>query len=250
MRIETLGSDKRTAKKGIYLSLTFALIMFLLWVTANVPQETAKALIYSFIALTSVVFIMLDWLFVNKEFIDSVTYEDASLRPPPFDKIPFWLLMLIGLILVFYIFFSVSTTQYSYISAPKFQSTEFLTGSPFFRSMLSGIAGLCENLLFYAVLFPTLYSNLNKNKKVPFFISLFLAMILTSTVFMFFHFLVYGFSELTAFLSTFIFAFINCGLVFTFRNMFLTDIFHFFNNFFATWFATGARIAFVIMGGG
>jgi len=249
MRLESLGDDKRSVAKGLYLSLVFSLIMFLIWVTANIPQESARALVYGFISLTAVVFIIIDWMFLKKEFIDSVTYENREYRPPPFNKMPFWMLVLLGIFLTFYIFFNVSSTQFSYVSAPTFQSTQFLVENPLFRSLLSGIAGLSENMLFFAVLLPTLYVTFKSRLKVPFIIPLFLAMILTSTVFMFFHFFVYGLSELTAFLSTFIFAFINCVFVFVFRNLFLTDVFHFFNNFFATWFSVGGRVALIIMGG-
>jgi hypothetical protein len=227
-----LGSDAITKGKALHIIFVFFLFAFLSWAAANSPQDE-KAIFYSILSIGSLLFILIDLALFKRakiEFLDSVTYEPNETRPSFFQKIPNSVMIFLGFMLILFIAFSIANTQFSFVSAPTYSIMTF-TQEPLFRAFMSGMAGIAENLFFFAVMFPTLVAVLNKIFNLPFPAALVFGILGIGVIFVFYHALVYGSANLVASISVFIFGAVNGILVYAFRNLFLSDIFHFFNNF-------------------
>ena len=78
---------------------------------------------------------------------------------------------------------------------------------------LSGLVGVIENMLFFEVIFPTLYATF-RFKQINKMTAAILSMSITAAIFMLFHIFVYGYQQVALF-STLVFAFIvpfsNCS---------------------------------------
>lgn len=246
-----LGTDELTRGKALYILGNFLLFAFLTFVTANSPENRDVALFYALLGIGSLSFIFFDF-FSKKaelEYIDSVTYEPSDTRPLFFGKIPFLLIIMLGVVLAFYVAGSVVTTQASFIGSPSFQALPF-GGTLEFQAILAAIAGLAENAFFFALFFPTIYSSTERFLGLPELANLGIALVLISLTFTGYHYLVYGLANVPATVAVFVFASINAGLVYVFRNMFLTDVFHGVNNLLTRYTELGGRIGLAIFGGG
>lgn len=248
---ENLGVDTITRGKALYFLFSFFLFAFLAFTTANSPENRGTALFYALLGIGSLTFVIFDFISKKKdlEFIDSVTYEPADTRPFFFKKVPNYLFVIMAIALVFFLASRISLTQSSFVGSPTFAALPFFASLEF-SALLSGIAGLAENAFFFALMFPTLVAIMSRFFKFPLIVNVVVGVMFLSFIFTGYHFFVYGLTNIPATAAVWAFAFINGWLVYAFRNLFLSDVFHFSNNFMSTFVGAGGRVGFVIFGGG
>ncbi len=145
--------------------------------------------------------------------------------------------MLIGVGLVAFTFFYITSTGLAFVQAPNFGLVEFgILDSQFGNAFVSGIVGgVIETVIFFAVLMPVIHGLAFRFSNNAVLASL-IGIILITVIFWQFHTTVYAYSE-TAQLSVLIFGFTNAGLLLLFRDAYILTLFHFFNNFFVIFFA-------------
>ena len=225
----SFGSEKVNPYK--FKFIIFLLIVYLIGFFFMIPaNQVETSVIVKFLVLGIIFFIpyLMDLFFIKKELpLDTVVFEKNS---------PFPILnnhktnLIISLIIGFLTFLWVRTTGLALIQQPTFHIGEgFFAFSKGINAFLSGLLpGVFESLVFFAFLFPTIHALINKYSK-SFFISFLIAAIISSLLFMSFHFWVYGYNQ-QALLSTLLFGFENVLLIYLFRSVYPCITIHFFHN--------------------
>ena len=197
----------------------------------NQPEYQAKAMKYLIFSLITLIVWTLDFT-ISKDkaqqgIINVVTIEKETIL----GKLPMSLNLLSkGFILIFAIavFFFISSTQQSIVSSPEFQVIEL--GNTGIGILTLALVN-SENLFFFGFLAPTLFGLFYFIFRKQPIIALFLAVILSASIFMSYHVLAYGFNDMISMMIVFGFGFINTVWVLIMRNLLFCDAVHFSNNF-------------------
>jgi len=225
MRNFTLGQKGEWNKYKIYYFLFLIVVFsFLAWSAIGVGSNTSKARMvnyYMWLGLVALAFILFDNLTIGKfEEIDTVTIEQTPIHPK--------YLLIFGLILAIIMSWRILTTQTAFIPYPSFQLFDYRLPN----AILSGVAGIIEDMFFFAFLLPTIFAILNKYYQNGILSGL-LAILIISFTFMGFHLFVYGANQ-PALLMTFFFGIISSTLVITTKSIIISHFLHFFNNMVAS----------------
>ncbi len=222
-----LGMEGEYNKFKIYYFLFVILVVvFLAWSAIGVGYDIAKARMvnyYLWLSLISIAFILFDNL-TKKEFeeIDTVTIEKTPIHPK--------FLFLIGLVISIFMAFRIESTKTAFVPIPQFQLFDYRLPN----AILSGVAGIVEDMFFFAFLLPTIFAFLNKRVFNNSIISAFLSILIIAFTFMLFHIFVYGLANQPAFFASFIFGLISSSLVVLTKSIIISHFLHFTNNFVAS----------------
>lgn len=229
------SSARESPDKKYYFFFAMAVMLFLFWARIGVASPESRSMIdfYLLFGGFGLMFMLADYIGGKSlGFIDTVTIEKPM---PMFSFLTTKTNLIIGSVFGILLSLIILQKQTAWISYPKF----LIGTSQTFNSVLSGMAGIVENWVFFSILFVTLYNNFDGNK-----ISAFLkASAITSFIFMFFHIFVYSVSAQALF-ATASFAIINCLLVATTRTIIYSDFLHFFNNYTASQISAAVMLFF------
>lgn len=225
----------------IYSILGFILLFNLI----NIPTEFNRALIYLFMFLMSTVLMIVDW-FDKYEILDTITEEP---REQVFKLLRFKYRYMFIIFFFASLVYSlrVASTGLALVDAPTFEVIQFGSNT-FYRAFLSGIAGLFENFFFFGVILAIIRSNVSIRLHAPLPVASFVAVLTTAGVFVMYHSLVYGFTNIIATQSVFIFGFMFGALTVTFKSLVPADMLHFSNNFTITIFRQYAVNPLAVIG--
>ena len=177
-----------------------------------------------------------DYRFGKITSASTVSEEPRNLRPFRFLRnITNTQLFLFTIVLCFAIFFNLTSNGMSIIGVPTF-SVMSVSKGVLYNSLTTAFVAIPETLLFFGLIFPTIYALIYKTIKEP-MTTLLLAIILASSVFSIFHWSVYGVANLSATISTFIFGIFNCLWIYSFRSSYSLIMIHAVNNFVAVFFS-------------
>jgi len=219
-------SEEYNQYKIYYFLFIISVITFLAWSAIGVGYDIAKTRMvnyYLWLCLISVAFILFDNL-TKKEFgeIDTVTIEKTPIHPK--------FLVLIGFVISIFMVFRIQSTKTAFVPYPQFQLFDYRLPN----ALLSGVAGIVEDMFFFAFLLPTIFAVLNRRVFQNFVISAFFSILATALLFMLFHIFVYGLANQPAFFASFVFGLISSSLVILTRSIILSHFLHFTNNFVAS----------------
>ncbi len=236
-----LGTSGEEYKHKIYyIAYMFLVLLALFWFQVGAKDPLMKQAIWYYIVFGTVlglIPVLFDAITVGKfDQIDTVTIEQPKL---PFAGIKNQLI--IGVIFAIFFAWKIATTQTAFIPYPQFQFAETIQA----KAVISGLFGLVEQWCFFVFLFPTAYA-IAYTKTRNTYISLLIALLSISMIFMTFHIFVYGAMQ-NALFSTFVFSFMNCTLIFFLRASIVGDMMHFTNNFVAT-LVNAQKIGLVFLG--
>ena len=223
--------------KQYYFLYMIAILLFLFWAQVGAVSQSLKQAIWWYIGfgIVGLVVFVFDFLTKKKfDLIDTVTIEKPWIKlfTP---KIQIFLSLALSVFVAVKIF----TTQTAFVPYPKFQFFD----EPVPNAVLIGVFGIIEQWMFFNFIFPTLNQFFSaRNGK---FSGVIISSILVSLLFMAFHFFVYATRE-DALLATFIFALVNCGLIYIFRSGIPGEMVHFTNNFVAM-LVNVQKVAFAIL---
>ena len=225
-----LGTLNEYYKGKLYyfLYVIFAfLYLFWAWI-GNVEARTMISF-YIMMGIFALIFILFDNL-TKKEFewIDSITIERPHI-PALTPSIQF----VIGILITIILSYKVIATGQAWVNYPTFQIFDL----KIFNAILSGIVGTIENMLFFELIFPTMYAIFRMKGLNP-INSLIFGGSISSASFMLFHIFVYGYQQV-ALISTLIFAWIIIISNYIFRSDILGLQLHFSNNLIATLIQAG-----------
>lgn len=228
--VKTMQQKTGEITKGkIVRLLVYSILAFiLLFNLINIPTEFNRALIYLFMFLMATVLLIIDW-FDKYEILDTLTEE-------PRDQVFKFLRFRYRYMFIIFFFASivyslrVATTGLALVDAPTFEVVQFGSNT-FYRAFLSGIAGLFENFFFFGVILAIIRSNIHFRLRAPFPIASFVAVFATAGVFVMYHSLVYGVTNIIATQSVFLFGFMFGALTVAFKSLVPADMLHFSNNF-------------------
>jgi len=231
----TLGQPGEYNKyKTYYLLFLLLVFAFLAWSAIGVGADPVKRRMinyYMWMGFVALAFILFDNLtFKNFEIIDTVTIEKTPIHPK--------FILMIGFALSILMSWKIMTSQTAFIPYPTFQFFDHRLPN----AVLSGVAGIIEDLFFFSLLFPVIYALLNRQLQNK-FISCVLSSFSISLIFMLFHLFVYGANQ-PALLMTFIFGLMSSLLVFLTRSIIISHYLHFTNNFIASLILAKVMIIF------
>jgi hypothetical protein len=217
----TLGQKGEYNKYKIYYFLFLILIFaFLAWSAIGVgamPEKARMVSYYMWLGLVALAFILFDNLTSKKfEVIDSVTIEETPIHTK--------YILIIGFAFAILMSWKILTTQTAFIPYPAFQLFDYRLPN----AILSGVAGIIEDMFFFAFLFPTIYALLNTHFQNNILSSV-LSVLLTAFTFMSFHLFVYGANQ-PALLMSFLFGLLSSTLVLITKTIIISHFLHFFNN--------------------
>lgn len=218
------GSDSLSKAGTLRLAFVFFIVVFLSWVLINIPQEGFRATVYIFLGLFAVVGVLADVVIKKKEYIDTILEEPKEKKIIKLDTK--WLFLL-GILITIVFTYRIITVQQSLIDAPIFAVVPF-TDNIVWKAFLSGLVGLVENTFFFSLIFASLATAFSNRVGAA---GIGIGAILTSIVFLLYHFAVYGISDLGAAQAVLFFAGANCLIVYLFKSLIISDIWHFSNNF-------------------
>ena len=225
----TLSSDSLTGKKISYLILMTIVLLTLSFYTINVEGVMQQALIYWILLITAIVIWVMSKVIEAKKGLDfpnPILWEDTTTFGKLSTKTHIAIL-LVFILIGSYLFSQIgSAPTFQIVSSPHFQLIKF---SPTVGSILDGVAGMVEDLVFWGIVLPLIFGisyYFTKN----FVIALIIALMLTPFIFMSFHIGVYGFNQIVTMQKVYIFGFLMSLLVYTFRNVLLASCIHFANN--------------------
>jgi membrane protease YdiL (CAAX protease family) len=231
----TLGQEEEYNKYKVYYILFLLLIFaFLAWSAIGVGADPVKRRMvnyYMWMGFVALAFILFDNLTFKKfDIIDTVTIEKTPIHPK--------FILFLGFVLSILMSWRIITSQTAFIPYPTFQFFDHKLPN----AVLSGVAGIIEDLFFFSVLFPVIYALLNMQLQNK-FISGVLSCFSISFIFMLFHLFVYGTNQ-PALLMTFLFALLSSSLVFLTRSIIISHFLHFSNNFVASLIVAKVMIIF------
>jgi len=226
---KNIGTDELSIGKILSVLFILFIIISLAWISINVQEQEYrnKAFWYWVLGLTGLVWILVDHALkaLDIEIIDTCIYENTTLYGRLSKEMK--ALMFIGLMVVFYVIFAFTNfKQTALVNAPLFQAVELGNEG---RILATISFALVEGLVFVGCLAPTIYGIFTKISKSPHF-GLLSMLIITPTLFMLFHMAVYGFTDMIAMISTFLFNFVSCVMLFLMRNIFWEWSVHTANN--------------------
>ena len=231
----TLGTDEGSNIKGIAY-IGYMLGMFILWWMMINTTEAMYTTIFMMGIIMFFVAEVIDILTKGRMSISTVSEENPKTRPFGFDKITNLQLFYLTVIISIGIIFSSLSSKMSIIGVPTFSTATMQSQSLLSSSFLVGFVSLPETLAFFCVIFATVFAITNYIIKEP-LISFLIASGIASTIFMSYHFSVYGIQNLAGSISCFMFGWLNCLWVFLFRSTYSLIIFHFLLNFLAIFFS-------------
>ena len=226
---DKLGDEEGFTKvKGIQLVVYLGMIGFLFYAAIGSPVNV-QVVIYFYMAmlLVSIIFFVINWLLPQKtDFLDSITVEGNSPFSPKTN-------LIIGIIMAVVLAGYILTTGQAFVKAAPFgitiNSLNFVGGN----AIESAIFGAIETIFFFSLIFPVLYSTINKFAD-SIGIAIVGSVLAISTIFFLFHTYVYAY-DVSSLTAVFVF-----GLVFQalptlfFRNSTESTLLHFTNNLVVT----------------
>lgn len=237
-----LDSGEITSQKVTFILVSVLVTVILLWNLVNAEGYFKYALVYLAFMTLPLILNVYDWFF---KLGWTVTEEPKSTRPFGFlKKLPTKYHALIILFVCLFLLFTITSRGTAIITAPTFQSPEFVENS-LYGAVMSGFVAFPETLMFFCTLFPFIFSWLYIKTKSE-SISLIGGIFLASLLFSLFHLSVYGTVNLGATIATFIFGALNCVWLYLFRSSTGLIIIHFVNNFVAISFSV---VGVAIIGG-
>jgi membrane protease YdiL (CAAX protease family) len=232
----TLGQKGEYNKYKIYYFLFLVIVfIFLAWSAIGVgamPDKARMVNYYMWLGFIALAFILFDNMTAKQfEQIDSVTIEDTPVHPKYY--------LIIGAGLAIFISWRIITTQTAFVPYPSFQLFDYRLPN----AILSGVAGIIEDLFFFAFLLPTFYAFINSHFQNN-IMSAVLSIIAIAFLFMSFHLFVYGTNQ-PALLMSFIFGLVSASLVLGTKSIIISHFLHFTNNLTASLIMAKVMILFV-----
>ena len=151
--------------------------------------------------------------------------ETTTIDEPPVEWLGIKTQILIGLLLAGLVFWKITTTGAAFVDAPKWS----IFDSPVTNAIFSGLVGIVENLIFFAIIPPTAFAICMLYSENP-WMSFMVMLVVGMSVFTTYHSWRYGYDEM-ALLSVASFAMINIVIVHFTKSIIISDIIHFTNNF-------------------
>jgi len=225
---ETLGGDKEiTRQKGIFLIVCMGILFILFYAIIN-AGASLKNILYFYIALLiggGLFWIGYDMATPQKDpdMIDTVTVEsDAPLSSGKNILVGIGLSILLG--------YYITTTGQAFLSGSPFGVLINVFETNVGNAFTSGLVGMVEVIVFFGVLFPTLYSLIyNYTDSVALTIPI--SLLAISLIFMSFHMVVYRYDQ-SALMTVFMFGLLFQALpTLLTRNLTIALMLHFCNNF-------------------
>jgi len=230
-----LGTPNEDYKAKLYyfLYVIFA-FLYLFWAWIGKTEARQMISFYLMLGMFALIFIIFDNL-TKKEFpyIDSITIERPTLPISP--SLQFF----IGLLITALLSYKIIVTGQAWVNYPQLQVFDL----KIFNAILSGVVGTIENMMFFELLFPTMYA-IFRFKGVNPITSFIFGGAVSSLSFMLFHIFVYGYMQ-TALISTLIFAWIVITSNYFFRSDIIGLQLHFSNNLIATLIQAGVGFRFI-----
>ena len=252
MAEDTQENDRVGLGKAIGLVIYIFLIFFLTFLVANADASVkATADFYFKLGMFGILLVIADIAIkriairgrTDVDVPDTITHEFKS---PIFGSFPRWVkILVIGGSLIAGGLYAMSVSNQNIvalISSPSFQAVQLgQTG----EAILSGIAGIQEDLFFWGGMAGVLFSIfilIFKSKWIPLAIIFFLV----PTIFMFYHIGRYG-ENATALNSVLFFGFIAMGVTLITGSLITAHAIHFANNAAITFFSqTGTDISLIL----
>lgn len=224
-----LGSDNFAEKgKLLRIGLFFTVSVLLLWNLVNIPEEFARATVYSFFTIVFLLFLLYDKALKKAEYIETISEEPKEYRPPIFNKLNFKWVFGIFFVLSIILTINIARTGLYLVDAPLFQSSDFLIQNTFYKAFLSFVVGVVENSFFFGAIMPSIAVTIAA--KTNMIIGVPSGVVLSSGIFTLYHFLVYGFTNIVATQTVFLFGIIFAVITYLFRSLTPADLLHGFNN--------------------
>lgn len=222
---DRLGSDDSfIGNKGIYL-LYILLIYGILFFGVLGAGQPARDVIYFYIIFGVVMGTMpyvIDNLTKERSSIEDL--DTVGIEEPPAEWLSVKTQIIIAAIATVVLGVRIAQSQSALVSAPVLGIFDSVIGN----ALLSGLAGVVENHVFFGFMFPTFYAfTMNRTDSAA--VALPVGMAAAIGTFMAYHAWRYGFSE-AALVSVAFFAAINVASVFLTRSMIISDALHFSNN--------------------
>jgi len=217
----TYGTDSINIPKIIILMLMIVAILVLAFYTTNVPELQTKALIYwIFIISTGVAWLfskVITKTYINRkkkieiDFPNPIIYESRIItgyQPPRWVKI---LLFFSAIALGIFLFVSAgSSPSQSILGSPKYQIIQI---TDTVSAILTIVSAVAEDLTFWVVtpvliggfILLILHSLLRLDKRIAFWISIILVIILNPIVWTLFHTNAYGMTDIQSTTTVFIY---------------------------------------------
>ncbi len=234
-KIMGLGQPGEYNKYKIYyfvlIIVLFAFIAFS-WIGQVSIEKKMMVSFYAWLGLLSIAFILFDNLTTKKfDFIDTVLIEKTPVSPKIIAMIAIAMSIVLGT--------RIFTQHKAFVPYPTFQFFDHSVPN----AILSGVAGIMENMFFFSFLFPTIYILLSKYLFKEKYMSAIISILLSSFIFMMYHIFVYAVNEV-ALVSCFLFALLNTSLIYIFRTTMIADALHFTNNVIASLVMAG--VSFIL----
>jgi len=232
---DQLGTDELTSGKIAYI-LIFCLLMFIsLFYAFNIPEYQQMAALYLEGGLLALVVWLISKVVIQKhdeKFPNPIIDEEKTLFGKLSGKQKMVIIsfaFLVGL----YIFFSISAkTTTQILAAPTFQLIEI---TPPISAIANVFAACVEDLLFFGFV-TALVFGLSKKVVRFWWIAFIITLFLTPTIFMLYHMAHYGFTQVTASQSVWLFGLMMTSWVLILRNLWLPFFAHAGNNIAITLF--------------
>ncbi len=216
-----LTSDKISIWKAVEIAWLVFALFFIIWYGINVPELQAKAQLFWWLGIFALGVIALDLIvkISGVEFVDVILAEEPLIR---LSKKTMLGILVFG---AFITMFFMANTGYS-VSAPTFQIVQL---GPAGDAILSFFAASMEDIVFFSII-PASVAGLAYFVFRNPWISLFLFVVVSPFIFVLYHMLAYGFTDVVASTAVYVFGLEMMIWVLLFRNLAWPHIRHGFNN--------------------
>lgn len=222
-----LGNDGFNSGSIARLVFYSFLLVFFYWIMVNIPQEFNKMVVYTGFLFIGLLMFALDRIIKRREYIDTIFEEGQERRPFIFNKISTKAMVIFFTLFSIVFFFSMWKSGFAIVGSPTFDVIPF-SDNRIWAALLSGLVGIAENAVFFAFIFPSVAAILSSRLGI---LGVPMSVGITTGVFTFYHFLIYGPSNVVGTTAVITGGIIFCLLSYFFRSQTPGDMIHFTNNF-------------------
>jgi hypothetical protein len=219
--IERFGDDSFNVHKVREIILIILTLIVIGWYTFNYPKLIDKAKDFERLGIIGAVGVLAGFVVMKTPMNLNVPLSEKPLFPVFTKKILLAFSLIIGIVT----FVAISASPYS-IEAPTFQIVDLGT---FGEALLDAAAAITEDIVFFAVVPGITFTIVYYASKSP-ILALIFVLILSPSVFLVYHTLHYGFTDVVASTAVFFFGLEMTAWMIVMREIFYCHMRHIGNN--------------------